>query len=146
MPAPPSRSSISGTPSRAAANSGMGALFDYIVGLLGSTGNAPQAHEALGVLSAARANSVPVNTSALASGECFVTAAPLTLASGLAAGTTLMIYNDSAASIAITQGAGVTLRVAGTTLTGNRTLSGRGMASVWARSTTEYVISGAGLV
>jgi hypothetical protein len=146
MPAPPAKTALSGTPSRAATNTAMGALYDYLIGLLGSSGNQPEAQQALGVLSAARTNSVPVNTSALTPGECLVTASGLTLASGLAAGNTYMIYNDGAGSITITQGAGVTLRVAGTTSTGNRTLSGRGMASVWVRSTNEYIISGAGLL
>jgi hypothetical protein len=49
MTAPPSRSAVSGSPSRAAANAGFGALYDYLVGLLGTTGNAPDARKALGV-------------------------------------------------------------------------------------------------
>lgn len=49
MPTPPLRSAISGTPSRAVANTGFGALWDYVTGLLGSTGNAAEARAALGL-------------------------------------------------------------------------------------------------
>ena len=48
MATPPTRASISGTPSRATANTGFGALWDYVTGLLGSTGNAAEARTALG--------------------------------------------------------------------------------------------------
>lgn len=48
MATPPTRASISGTPSRATANTGFGALWDYVTGLLGSTGNAAEAQTALG--------------------------------------------------------------------------------------------------
>ncbi len=53
MPAPPLRTEISDTypnPSNAVARAGFGKLYDYVVPLLGSTGNAAQAREALGVL------------------------------------------------------------------------------------------------
>lgn len=48
MATPPTRAEISGTPSRATANTGFGKLWDYVTGLLGSTGNAPEARAALG--------------------------------------------------------------------------------------------------
>lgn len=48
MPAPPLKTAISGTPSRATANAGFGALWDYVTGLLGATGNAAEARAALG--------------------------------------------------------------------------------------------------
>ena len=48
MPAPPLRAGVSGTPSRATANTAFGALWDYVTGLLGATGNAPEARTALG--------------------------------------------------------------------------------------------------
>lgn len=57
MPTPPTRAAISGTPSRAAANAGFGALWDYVTGLLGSTGNAAEARTALDVPSRTGANS-----------------------------------------------------------------------------------------
>ena len=61
-----------------------------------------------------------------------------------AAGDAVSIYNDSAAAITITAGV-TTLRQAGTTNTGNRTLAARGMATVWFNSATEAIISGAGV-
>jgi hypothetical protein len=61
------------------------------------------------------------------------------------AGDAFSIYNDSGSSISVTQGASLTLRQAGTSNTGNRTLASKGMATVWFNSTTEAIISGAGL-
>lgn len=77
-------------------------------------------------------------------GKCVPATAGVTLAnSTFAAGDALSIYNDSAASITITQGAGLTLRQAGTTNTGNRTLPARGFCTVWFNSASEAVIMGA---
>lgn len=53
MPAPPLRTDISNTypnPSNDTARSGFGKLWDYVTGLLGATGNAPEARAALGAL------------------------------------------------------------------------------------------------
>ena len=61
------------------------------------------------------------------------------------AGDTIVYYNDSAAAITITQGASVTLRLAGTTTTGNRTMAPRAICTLWYKSTGEVIISGAGL-
>lgn len=52
MPAPPSRSHLSGTPTNAQFNTGIGALHDYLLGLLGATGNAEDARAALGIVAA----------------------------------------------------------------------------------------------
>ncbi len=52
MPAPPLRTAISGTPTRAAANTGFGAFWDYVTGLLGASGNASDARTALGLVGA----------------------------------------------------------------------------------------------
>jgi hypothetical protein len=54
------------------------------------------------------------------------------------------VYNDSAANITITA-TGVTLRLAGTATTGNRTLAQRGIVTILCVGTNDYVISGAGL-
>ena len=62
-----------------------------------------------------------------------------------AAGDTFSIYNNSAASITLTQGASLTLRLGGTATTGNRTLAQRGIATVVFISATEAVIGGMGL-
>lgn len=82
---------------------------------------------------------------ATAAGDCVAVSAGFTVNTGLAAGTSFLIYNDSAAAITITQGSGVTLRLAGTTTTGNRTIAARGLASVWCNGTAEYLMSGAGV-
>ena len=55
------------------------------------------------------------------------------------------IYNESSSSQTITQGSGVTLRQAGTSNTGNRTLAGYGVATLICISTSEFVIRGDGL-
>ena len=61
------------------------------------------------------------------------------------AGNAVSIYNNSALSQTITQGTGVTLRLAGTATTGNRTLAQRGVTTVMCVASNEFVISGAGL-
>lgn len=62
-----------------------------------------------------------------------------------AAGDVLVIDNQSAGSITITQGTSLTLTMAATTSTGNRTLVQNGVATVKFRSATTAVISGSGL-
>lgn len=79
-------------------------------------------------------------------GRCIVATAGVTIPSGVYVdGDSLAVYNNSAASIAVMQGAGLTLRLAGTASTGNRALAQRGMATLWFRSPTEAIITGAGL-
>ena len=85
---------------------------------------------------------LPISSSGLVSGEVNVVTAGFTLNTGLTVGDTYVVYNDSASNLTITQGSGLTLRLAGTTSTGNRTLLARGMSTLWVRSTTEYIISG----
>lgn len=92
-----------------------------------------------------RLRDVPRVTGGVDRGKVFATAAGVTIATGSAAGSMFSIYNDSAAAITITQGASLTLRQGGTTNTGNRTLAARGLASIWFNSTTEAVITGAGV-
>jgi hypothetical protein len=78
-------------------------------------------------------------------GKCIAVTAGITIPnSTFAAGDAVSIYNDSAAAVTITAGV-TTLRQAGTTNTGNRTLAARGMATVWFNSATEAIISGAGV-
>ena len=62
------------------------------------------------------------------------------------AGNNVTIYNNSASSQTITQGAGVTMYLAGSATTGNRTLSQRGICTiVCVVDSTTFVISGAGV-
>ena len=62
-----------------------------------------------------------------------------------AVGDTISIYNNSSSAQAITQGSGVTLRLAGTATTGSRTLAQRGWASVRKVGADEWVASGSGV-
>jgi len=61
------------------------------------------------------------------------------------AGDAVSIINNSGSNQTITQGSGVTLYNAGDATTGNRTLAGRGMCTVYFASATIAYISGAGL-
>lgn len=60
-------------------------------------------------------------------------------------GDAVVIYNNSASSQTITQGAGVTLRLAGSATTGNRTLAGYGIANLYYNSASDVAVSGAGV-
>jgi len=60
-------------------------------------------------------------------------------------GDAFSIYNNSGSTQLITQGAGVTLRYAGSSSTGNRNLLQYGICSVLCVSSNEFVISGTGL-
>jgi hypothetical protein len=59
-----------------------------------------------------------------------------------AAGDVVLVYNNSAAGIGLTQGASLTLRQSGTVNTGNRTINQRGFATITFISATEAVASG----
>jgi hypothetical protein len=64
-------------------------------------------------------------------------------------GDNVVIYNNGTNSISINPAAGVTLRYAGSNLTGNRSLAGYGVATllcVTGGANPVFVISGAGLV
>jgi hypothetical protein len=77
-----------------------------------------------------------------------ITTGGVTVNSGVFAspyGQTISIYNNSTSPQTITQGAGVTLRLAGTTATGNRTLARYGVATIVCVASETFVMSGAGL-
>ena len=61
------------------------------------------------------------------------------------AGDAVTIINNSGSDQTITQGSGITIHNAADAATGNRTLAGRGMATVWFASASVAYISGAGL-
>lgn len=89
---------------------------------------------------------MPRNTTWGQNGQVSAVTAGFTLnTSPTGAGFAASIYNDSAAAITLTQGAGVTLRLAGTALTGSRTLAARGFCTLWVNAVNEYILSGAGL-
>ena len=100
--------------------------------------------------------SIPVNTQntgytllATDAGKLInMTTGNVTIPAGVFAspfGQAVTIYNDQNASNAIVSGAGVTMRLAGTAATGNRTLARYGLATVVCVSANTFVISGAGL-
>jgi len=69
-----------------------------------------------------------------------------TISSGIfSAGDTFLLVNNTAASVTITQGGGVTLRLTGTGSSGNRTLSAYGVASLLCVGSNVFFVSGAGV-
>jgi hypothetical protein len=79
-------------------------------------------------------------------GQCIATFSSLTIPANVySAGDIIYIHNNTNGTITLTQGSGLTLYLAGTGETGNRTLSARGIAIVWYNSSTEAIIRGAGL-
>jgi hypothetical protein len=60
-------------------------------------------------------------------------------------GQNVVIYNNSGSSQTITQGTSVTLRLAGTATTGNRTLPQYGVATAICVGSNIYVLAGTGL-
>lgn len=80
-------------------------------------------------------------------GECVSTSSGGIVVNGavLAAGFTATIFNNSAANTTITAGAGVTMYLAGTSSTGNRTLTQRGLATVICVAANTFAITGSGL-
>lgn len=75
-----------------------------------------------------------------------ITTGGVTVPSGVfASGDVVSIYNNSASSQTITQGASVTLRLVGTATTGNRTLALRGLCTILCVASNEFVITGGGV-
>lgn len=88
-----------------------------------------------------------VATAALAGrGKCYDQNANITIPSGVyASGDVISIENALGTPITIIQGASLVLRLAGTASTGNRTLAGHGICTIWHRNGNEALISGSGL-
>ena len=66
-------------------------------------------------------------------------------ASVFSSGDVVSIFNNSGSNQTITQGASVTMYLAGSATTGNRTLSQYGLTTVLCVASNTFVISGAGL-
>lgn len=92
-----------------------------------------------------RLRDLPRTTGGLARGYAFATNGNPTFDLGPAAGSMYAVYNDSAAAITLTQGAGMTLRLGGTATTGSRTLAPRGLATIWFNAANEAVVQGSGV-
>ncbi len=75
-----------------------------------------------------------------------ITTGGVTVPSGVfSAGNVVSIFNDSGSNQTITQGSSVTLRLAGTATTSDRTLAQYGLCTVLCIGSNDFVISGAGL-
>lgn len=78
-------------------------------------------------------------------GKCIVATGTIIIPNSVfSQGHAFSIYNNSASSITITATI-ATLRLAGTTTTGSRTLAARGLATIWIQSGTEGIIGGPGV-
>lgn len=64
----------------------------------------------------------------------------------LSANQVFTVYNNSGANITIVSGTGVTMYLAATAATGNRTLAQRGLATIYCVAANTFVIAGAGLI
>jgi hypothetical protein len=92
--------------------------------------------------------SAPYTLVATDNGQCIVTNSGVTVpASVFVIGNVVTVYNNSGASITITQGGGMTLQWAGqlTSTTGSRTLALYGIATVLFLSASSAVITGVGV-
>ena len=80
-------------------------------------------------------------------GQCiFISSGGVTINNSVfSAGDAVSIVNDSGSSQTITQGSGVTLYNTADATTGNRTLAGRGMCTLWFAAASQAYISGSGL-
>jgi hypothetical protein len=79
-------------------------------------------------------------------GSLVIATGTITIPASVFAGLDVVtIFNNTATTINITQGSGLTLRLPGTATTGNRTLAQYGMCTVAFASGTVAVISGAGI-
>jgi hypothetical protein len=75
-----------------------------------------------------------------------ITTGGVTVPSGVfSVGDTISIYNNSSSNQTITQGGSVTMYLAGTATTGNRTLAQRGLCTILCVSSNTFVILGGGL-
>jgi lipopolysaccharide export system protein LptA len=61
------------------------------------------------------------------------------------AGDIVIVYNNSASPISIVDGTITTMRLAGTTTTGTRTVAARGVAFIYYVSATEVSVGGSGV-
>ena len=79
-------------------------------------------------------------------GELINTTAGVTVVQGVfSAGDAVTIYNGTTGDITITEGASVTMYLAGSSTTGNRTLAQKGVATVLCVGTDTFTILGGGL-
>jgi len=68
-----------------------------------------------------------------------------TTSTGFVSGDAVTIYNNTTGDISVTGATGVTLYNSGTSLTGNRTLATRGLATALCVASNTYVVAGSGI-
>ena len=91
-------------------------------------------------------SSAHVATAADAGKAIYISTGGVTINNSVfSAGDAVTIINNSGSDQTITQGSGVTIHNAADAATGNRTLAGRGMATIWFAAADTAYISGAGL-
>ena len=91
-------------------------------------------------------SSAHVATAADAGKAVYISTGGVTINNSVfSAGDAVTIINNSGSDQTITQGSGVTIHNAADAATGNRTLAGRGMATIWFAAADTAYISGAGL-
>ena len=135
-----------------------GGVTSTYICVTNSTGNAPStggsAHASWNYLAKGVAIPVPLNTQsgayvAVASDAgkaIYISTGGVTINNSVfSAGDAVTIINASGSDQTITQGSGVNLYNATDATTGNRTLAGRGMATIWFENYDQAYISGAGL-
>jgi hypothetical protein len=115
------------------------------------TGDSPTftaVSDAVGELRTIVQNSKATSYSLLATdaGKHIYTDSGVTVPSGVfSVGQAVSIVNNSTSSITITQGGSVTMYLAGTSTTGNRTLAQKGLATVLCVASNTFIIVGGGL-
>ena len=91
-------------------------------------------------------SSAHVATAADAGKAIYISTGGVTINNSVhSAGDAITIINNSGSDQTITQGSGLTIHNAADASTGNRTLAGRGMATLWFADASTAYISGAGL-
>jgi len=88
----------------------------------------------------------PFESSTTNNGKCYVLTTNIIVKDDHhAAGDVFSVYNNTAGALSIIQDTNMSLRLAGTASTGNRSLASRGFATVWVLSQNVAIISGSGL-
>jgi hypothetical protein len=78
-------------------------------------------------------------------GQCIVTSSSLTIpANVFSSGDVITIYNNSSGSITLSQGSGLTLRLAGSSHSGTTYVLNSGFVTIWFYSPTFAIVSGTG--
>lgn len=88
---------------------------------------------------------IPIVTDQLTAGKCFATASNVLLAAGLTPGNVYEVLNTHTAAIQILPDTGVTIELAGTTVTGTLLLNPKGLAYIKPRATNTYLVTGPGV-